>query len=177
MGSGGNRVCTRPPKRPAAKSALTFSRMKSEPEPAGARGGGLFTISELPARSPTGNTRTQATGPGPCTAAANTSHLRPIRSSPTRTGRRSGVTGGGRSPGWAQATADVLDRPMVVADQPHLATARAAALLALVRCRTLERSVHDPAPRHRALYDHRQSQFEACFEALLPIHTALGGTP
>ncbi len=95
--------------------------------------------------------------------------------------------GGGRCPGWAQVIADVLDRSVAIVKRPQLATARAAALLALVRHGALTRSdlahtveiatVHDPIPRHRALYDHRQSQFEACFEALLPIHTALGGTP
>jgi len=95
--------------------------------------------------------------------------------------------GGARITGWAQVIADVLDRPVSVVAQPHLATARAAALLALVRRGTLRRGdlaslaqtgpAHDPSPEHRALYDHRQSQFEACFEALQPIHTALGGNP
>jgi len=95
--------------------------------------------------------------------------------------------GGARITGWAQVIADILDRPVSVVAQPHLATARAAALLALVREGTLQRAdlaylveagpAHDPSPEHRALYDHRQSQFEACFEALQPIHTALGGNP
>jgi len=95
--------------------------------------------------------------------------------------------GGARITGWPQVIADILDRPVSVVTQPHLATARAAALLALVREGTLQRPdlatlvaagpQHDPRPEHRALYDHRQSQFEACFEALLPIHTALGGNP
>ncbi len=95
--------------------------------------------------------------------------------------------GGARSKAWVQVIADVLGRPVAVVAQPHLATARAAALLSLQRCGAITRTdlaaaveigpVHDPATRHRALYDHRQSQFEACFEALLPIHTALGGTP
>ncbi len=95
--------------------------------------------------------------------------------------------GGARLEGWPQVLADVLGKPVAITNQPHLTTARAAALLALTREGTLLRSElsglvdvgpsHDPSPDHRALYDHRQSQFEACFEALLPIHTALGGTP
>jgi len=95
--------------------------------------------------------------------------------------------GGARIGGWAQVLADVLDRRVTVVTEPHLATARAAALLAMNRIGALTRTeliesavigrVHDPSASHRALYDHRQSQFEACFEALLPIHTALGGTP
>jgi len=93
--------------------------------------------------------------------------------------------GGARLAGWAQVIADILDRPVEVVDEPHLSTARAAALLALVRHGTLKRpdlpslvevgQSNDPSPQHRTLYAHRQSQFEACFEALLPIHTALGG--
>lgn len=95
--------------------------------------------------------------------------------------------GGARIVGWAQVIADILNRSVAVVDQPHLSAARAAALLALQRTKVLTRTdlsdsvavgeVHDPASDHRALYDHRQSQFEACFEALQPIHTALGGTP
>ncbi len=93
--------------------------------------------------------------------------------------------GGARIAGFDQVMADVLDRPVAVVDVPHLAIARAAAMLALQRSGALTRSdltslagvltTRDPSPASRALYDLRQSQFEACFEALLPIHTALGG--
>jgi len=112
-------------------------------------------------------------------------HVEQMTTTPVEVVRFTG--GGARLEGWPQVLADILDKPVAITNQPHLATARAAALLALTREGTIHRSElsrlvdigrsHDPSPEHRALYDHRQSQFEACFEALLPIHTALGGTP
>jgi len=93
--------------------------------------------------------------------------------------------GGARIDGFDQVMADVVGRPVAVVDTPHLATARSAALLARHRTGELTRDelgdlvetcpARDPSPEHRSLYDHRQSQFEACFEALLPIHTAFRG--
>ena len=93
--------------------------------------------------------------------------------------------GAAQSSGWTQILADVLDRPVVVADDPSHAIARAAALLARHRAGDLSRtdlsalasgrSPVEPDPAHRAVYDRHQPAFEEAFEALRPIAQRLNG--
>ncbi len=97
------------------------------------------------------------------------------------------VGGAARSSSWCQIIADVLDRPIHAASEPDTAVACAVAWLALARTGTLDGgSVADrdplgecflPRPEFRARNDLRQSQFEAAYEALAPIHTALNDEP
>lgn len=93
------------------------------------------------------------------------------------------VGGAARSLGWAQIIADVLDRRVVAAEQPAIAIARATALLALHRHGALSRdelaeraatgTAVDPVAAHHEVYARHQPQFEATFDALRPIATAL----
>lgn len=93
------------------------------------------------------------------------------------------VGGAARSPGWAQIVADVLGRPVTVPDEPTIAIARATALLALHRHGVLTRAdlsdlttggdAVEPIAPHHELYARHQRQFEAAFDALRPIASAL----
>ena len=93
------------------------------------------------------------------------------------------VGGAARSDAWAQIVADVLDRAVVPAEQPAFAIARATALLALHRLGALTRNDlssmvgagrrFEPVAAHHEVYARHQPQFEAAFEALRPIATAL----
>lgn len=93
------------------------------------------------------------------------------------------VGGAARSAGAARIVADVLNRRVVVPDQPELAIARATGLLALHRHGTLTRDdlsmlastgrTVEPVAEHHEVYARHQAQFEAAFEALRPISTAL----
>lgn len=98
--------------------------------------------------------------------------------------RISFVGGAARSDGWARIVADVLGRPVSVADQPTIAIARATALLALHRTGRLTRdellasastarATFDPDPDAHAVHAARQPHFEAAFDALRPIVHAL----
>ena len=93
------------------------------------------------------------------------------------------VGGAARSAGAARIVADVLNRPVVVPDRPEVAIARATGLLALHRhgvigrdeLSTLASSGNpiEPIAEHHEVYARHQPQFEAAFEALRPISTAL----
>ena len=95
------------------------------------------------------------------------------------------VFGGGaaRSELWAQIVADVLERPVATLTHPDHAVARAAGLVGLQRVGALpagDLSDHvdvgatfEPDKATADLYAHRQTQFEAAFDALRPLHQAL----
>jgi xylulokinase len=88
--------------------------------------------------------------------------------------------GAARSPGWAQALADILDRPVVVLEQPERAVARAVAVAARLGARVDEglpvADRHEPRSEHRARYDAMHEQFVAAFAALLPVSRALNAS-
>jgi xylulokinase len=84
--------------------------------------------------------------------------------------------GAARSPGWAQAVADVLDRPISTLAHPEVAVAVAAAHHAQgtdPEARPEITAVHEPDPTTREAYALAQEQFQAVFEALKPTHHAL----
>jgi xylulokinase len=84
--------------------------------------------------------------------------------------------GAGRSAGWAQAIADVMERPVAALVDPGAAVARAAALAALLGPDTAaidaEATVvrvgttYEPRPEHAATYREARHRFVATFEAL-----------
>lgn len=91
--------------------------------------------------------------------------------------------GAARSPRWSAILADVLDRPVMSLRTPDRAIARATALLALQRHGIIERDDlgamvdvdrrDEPDAARHELYAKRQEQFEALYEALVPISGAL----
>jgi xylulokinase len=97
------------------------------------------------------------------------------------------VGGAARSAAWCQILADVLDRPIAPVVGPERAVARAAGLLALCRHGVLDRgdldslvrlaSHYEPRASVRNLYAHRQQQFEAAYDAVLPIIQSLNTPP
>lgn len=95
------------------------------------------------------------------------------------------VGGAARSTGARRIVADVMNRPVRVPDRPEVAIARATALLALHRHGVIDRTVLsdlassgevvEPDAGNHELYARHQVQFEAAFEALRPISSALNG--
>jgi xylulokinase len=93
------------------------------------------------------------------------------------------VFGGGaaRSPEWAQTIADVLSHPVAVLDQPGLAAAAAAGIVALRRhsgddpltARLPLASQYEPDPSTATIHTELQGAFEAAFEANRAICEAL----
>ncbi len=93
------------------------------------------------------------------------------------------VFGGGaaRSTGWSQALADILGVPIAVLDAPGFAAARAVGSLALCRRDGIDPLAaapivtrrHEPNAANAAFHTEMQQQFEAAFEATLPICQAL----
>jgi xylulokinase len=93
------------------------------------------------------------------------------------------VFGGGaaRSPGWARSIADVLGRPVAVLAEPGLAAATAVGLVALRRhlgedpldAALPVATTVEPDAATAARHGELQAQFEAAFEANLPICQAL----
>jgi sugar (pentulose or hexulose) kinase len=84
--------------------------------------------------------------------------------------------GAARSSAWAQILADVLDRRVFKLEDPELGAARAMAIRSFgpePRDIGMISSGFEPTPDRRALYDARQTQFEAAYAALLPISEAL----
>jgi xylulokinase len=94
------------------------------------------------------------------------------------------VGGAARSRAWCQIVADVLDRSVHAAAGADTAVACATGRLALARHGALDHDTiatgvelgdrFEPCGDHRARYDLHQTQFQAAFEALAPIHGALG---
>ncbi|MGI9578255.1 MAG: xylulokinase [Microthrixaceae bacterium] len=105
----------------------------------------------------------------------------------TFTGKRmdeiSFLGGAARSAQWCQILADVLGRPVGPVPNADWAVARGVADLARHRHGILDRSEleagvppaarFEPNASNRDLYDAKQEQFVAAFEALRPIHEAL----
>ncbi|MFO7592083.1 MAG: FGGY-family carbohydrate kinase [Acidimicrobiia bacterium] len=95
------------------------------------------------------------------------------------------IFGGGaaHSPVWAQTLADVTDRPVRTLEDPSLAGARVAALLAHQRHGTLQaddlaalvitNGEFEPDAASRAVHVAVHEQFVAAFEALQPMFRAL----
>ncbi len=90
--------------------------------------------------------------------------------------------GGARSDGVARVLADVLGLPVLVADRPEIAAARAVGQVALARTLGTDPTLsetptvrrHEPDPSTRAVHDRLQPLFEAAFEANRAICEALG---
>jgi xylulokinase len=109
-------------------------------------------------------------------------HVEAFTGTPIR--RITFVGGAARSAPWCQVLADVLDRPVAPLATPEIAAARATGMLALHRHGVLARDDLDravsgqspsfePDPDRHEHYAARQVQFEAAYEALLPISEAL----
>jgi sugar (pentulose or hexulose) kinase len=97
------------------------------------------------------------------------------------------VGGAARSDPWCQIIADILDRPITRIASPGRAIARGTALLARHCQGQLTRDElqaladddtrFEPDATLRGVYDHRQGQFEAAFDAVAPIVNELANTP
>jgi len=84
--------------------------------------------------------------------------------------------GAARSSAWSQILADVLDRPVRALAEPELGAAGAMGVRSFgpePRYIVTTSVGFEPTPDRRALYDARQTQFEAAYAALLPISEAL----
>ena len=82
--------------------------------------------------------------------------------------------GTARSPGWAQALADVLGRPVATLADPELAVAVAVARHAQgADAEPVVARTHEPRPGAQERLHAAQEQFQAAWEALRPLHHAL----
>ncbi len=86
--------------------------------------------------------------------------------------------GAARAPGWGQALADVLGRPVSTLADPETAVAAAVARRAQGRpvdAAPTVREVHEPDPAAHEALTGAHEQFRAAHAALRPLHHALNG--
>ena len=84
--------------------------------------------------------------------------------------------GTARSPGWAQALADVFGRPVSTLSDPDVAVAVAVARHAQgadPEAAPTVAAVYEPDREAHERYAVAQEQFQAAFDALRPLHHAL----
>jgi len=82
--------------------------------------------------------------------------------------------GAARSPGWAQALADTLDRPVSTLADPEVAVAVAVARHAQgADTEPVVAATYEPRPEAHERLQPAQEQFQAAWEALRPLHHAL----
>lgn len=84
--------------------------------------------------------------------------------------------GTARSPGWAQALADTLGRPVSTLADPEVAVAVAVARHAQgADAEPVVAATYEPRPEAHERLQPAQEQFQAAWEALRPLHHALNG--
>jgi sugar (pentulose or hexulose) kinase len=89
--------------------------------------------------------------------------------------------GAGRSAGWAQVLADILDRRVCVLQHPEFAAATAVGMVALMRSAGLDPAefrqeqaqTYLPRSAHHEMYELANIQFRAAFTNYLSICEAL----